>query len=344
MKEEPFVPSDPLGILAEPQGSQAEVASQKARASAAESDTEARGLRGREDRAAPGLGIDDGMRRARNDAANPLREGIIESARALGVSPVDLATAISYETGGTFDPTQRGPTTQWGKHRGLIQFGEPQAQRYGVNWNDPVGSQLGADGAIVKYLRDTGVKPGMGLMDIYSAINAGGVGRYDRTDANNGGAPGTVADKVSTQMAGHRAKAQALLGGEFTPSVAYRAARPQRAGATIPAFDATDWHETEAELKDDADETTSPDDRATAAILGLSKRSATDDAPGLAESARSRPAQAAPETTMETDTDAEIAALDARIAAMQQAAFRDARAAAQLALLQQQRSNLLAMG
>src|SRR5690606_16799416 len=59
--------------------------------------------------------------------------GIVETANALGIDPVDLATTISYETGGTFDPTKSGPTTKWGQHRGLIQFGEPQAQQYGVN-------------------------------------------------------------------------------------------------------------------------------------------------------------------------------------------------------------------
>jgi hypothetical protein len=141
-----------------------------------------------------------------------IRSGIIETANALGIDPVDLGTAISYETGGTFDPVKSGPTTQWGTHRGLIQFGEPQAKQYGVDWNNPVGSQLGANGAVANYLRATGVKPGMGLMDVYSAINAGGVGRYDRSDAKNGGAPGTVADKVNNQMGGHRVKAIALLG------------------------------------------------------------------------------------------------------------------------------------
>ena len=81
---------------------------------------------------------------------NRLAAGIVETANALGMDPVDLATIISYETGGTFDPSQAGPTTQWGQHRGLIQFGEPQAREYGVDWNDPLGSQLGADGAIAR--------------------------------------------------------------------------------------------------------------------------------------------------------------------------------------------------
>ncbi|MCO5157596.1 MAG: hypothetical protein M9945_12750 [Aquamicrobium sp.] len=145
---------------------------------------------------------------------NDLRSGIISTAKALGIDATDLATAISYETAGTFDPTKRGPRTQWGQHRGLIQFGEPQAKEHGVDWNNPVGSQLGPDGAVASYLRKAGVQPGMGLMDVYSAINAGGVGRYNASDANNGGAPGTVADKVNNQMAGHRQKALALLGSE----------------------------------------------------------------------------------------------------------------------------------
>lgn len=140
-----------------------------------------------------------------------LRAGIMQSAGALGVNPLDLATAISYETAGTFDPRKAGPKTQWGQHRGLIQFGEPQAQKYGVNWEDPIGSQLGEGGAVVRYLKDTGVQPGMGLLDIYSAINAGGVGRFDASDANNGGAPGTVRDKVENQMADHRRKAAQML-------------------------------------------------------------------------------------------------------------------------------------
>ena len=149
---------------------------------------------------------------------NRLAQGILSTANALGMDPIDLATIISYETGGTFDPAQPGPTTQWGQHRGLIQFGEPQAQQYGVDWNDPMGSQLGPDGAIARYFRNAGWQPGMGMLDAYSAVNAGRVGRYSASDANNGGAPGTVRDKVEQQMGGHRAKALALLGGQDYPS------------------------------------------------------------------------------------------------------------------------------
>lgn len=166
-----------------------------------------------------------------------LAGGIIETARAIGADPLDLATAISYETAGTFDPTKRGPTTQWGQHRGLIQFGEPQAQQYGVDWNDPLGSQLGPDGAIAKYFRSSGFKPGMSGLDLYSTINAGAPGRYKASDADNGGAPGDVADKWNNQMAGHREKAMALLGGQYTPQArGSYAPQPQQDSGVLAAL------------------------------------------------------------------------------------------------------------
>ena len=141
-----------------------------------------------------------------------IANGIRATAASLGMDPYDLATIISYETAGTFDPTKAGPTTQWGQHRGLIQFGEPQARQYGVNWDDAVGSQLGENGAVAQYFRGNGYEPGMGLLDAYSIVNAGAPGRYNASDANNGGAPGSVADKVNNQMAGHIANARRLLG------------------------------------------------------------------------------------------------------------------------------------
>lgn len=163
-----------------------------------------------------------------------LRDGIIETANAIGADPLDLATAISYETAGTFDPLKKGPTTQHGQHQGLIQFGEPQAQKFGVDWSDPLGSQLGANGAVANYFRASGFKPGMSGLDLYSTINAGSPGRYSASDANNGGAPGDVRDKWENQMQGHRQKALALLGGgsagvDYTPTGAIPAKTPQEA-------------------------------------------------------------------------------------------------------------------
>ncbi len=129
-------------------------------------------------------------------------------AEKMGVSAKDLLTVMSYETGGTLDPWMAGPTTQWGQHRGLIQWGEPQAAKYGVNGDSSITAQVEAAG---KYLADAGVKTGDGLLQIYAAINAGDATRIHASDAGNGAAPGTVLDKVNHQMGGHQARADGLL-------------------------------------------------------------------------------------------------------------------------------------
>lgn len=152
--------------------------------------------------------------------------GIRRVAKNLGIDPSDLGTSISYETGGKFDPNMYGGAG--GKHLGLIQFGPTEQQKYGVTPNMPIDQHFGA---VENYLRDRGVKPGMGMLDLYSTINAGRPGRYDASDANNGGAPGTVADKVASMVA-HRAKANALLGNNPEDP---NAPTPVPAPATPPA-------------------------------------------------------------------------------------------------------------
>jgi len=97
---------------------------------------------------------------------------------------------------------------QGGKYLGLIQFSPENQQKYGVHDKQTAPEQMQA---VEAYLKDRGLKPGMGLLDTYSTINAGRPGLYNRSDAANGGAPGTVADKVAS-MAGHRMRANALLG------------------------------------------------------------------------------------------------------------------------------------
>jgi hypothetical protein len=162
--------------------------------------------------------------------AMDVRTGIIEAAQALGMNPVDLATIISYETGGTFNASATNPD---GQHRGLLQFGAPEQQQYGVNWQDPVGSQLGANGAVVRYFRDRGYKPGMPLNETYSIVNAGSPGHQDAVDGTT-----TVAQKVAS-MQPHQAKAQALLGGSTPagaqgPGYAYDFPAPAAAGEAPP--------------------------------------------------------------------------------------------------------------
>jgi len=151
----------------------------------------------------------------------------------LGINPSDLGTAISYETGGTFDPNLWGGSKN--KYLGLIQFGPEEQAKYGVKPGMPLDEHFSA---IENFLRDRGVKPGMGMLDLYSTINAGSPGKYNASDANNGGMPGTVADKVATQMVGHRARANSMLGDDSTPisiNPAAQQSQVSQAAALAPA-------------------------------------------------------------------------------------------------------------
>lgn len=172
------------------------------------------------------------------DQAAEMARGIQAAAKAIGVSPDDLATAISYETGGTMHPWQKGPTTKWGTHRGLIQWGEPQARKYGVSAESSITDQLMAAS---RYLRDRGVKPGDGLLQIYAAINAGHASKIHATDAHNGGAPGTVLDKVATMGRHKGALSRLERQGGVTPPAAgtFDASRFNMVqdGRGLPAFD-----------------------------------------------------------------------------------------------------------
>ncbi|QDB99517.1 hypothetical protein [Mesorhizobium sp. 8] len=143
-----------------------------------------------------------------------LADAIRKHAKRIGANPEDFATAISYETGGTFDPWKKGPATQWGQHEGFIQMGETQRQQFGYQQGKSIDELVGAS---ADYLVANGFKPGMSGLDLYSTINAGAPGRYGASDAANGGASGDVADKWNNQMGDHRKKAQALLGGSYTP-------------------------------------------------------------------------------------------------------------------------------
>jgi len=142
-----------------------------------------------------------------------IASGIFSTANQLGISPIDLATAISYETAGTFNPLELGLETKYGQHQGLIQFGEPQANQYGVSFEtrpQAISTQLGPGAGIYQYLKAVGVKPGMGLDQIYSAINTGGINNFEMTDSRAGGMPGTVAEKVAS-MGDHKKNAEKFM-------------------------------------------------------------------------------------------------------------------------------------
>lgn len=128
---------------------------------------------------------------------------VTAAANQLGIDPLDLATAISYETNGSFRTDIQGG--RGGRYLGLIQFGPEEQQKYGVTADQSFEDQVTS---AVRFLQDRGFKPGMSLMDLYSTINAGTPGRYDASDR-----PGsTVRSHVNTMLnSKYRTRAEEFL-------------------------------------------------------------------------------------------------------------------------------------
>lgn len=133
-----------------------------------------------------------------------------QAAKELGTSPRDLATVISYESG--FNPRKWGG--KGGNYMGLIQFGPSERAQFGANDQQTFKEQMPA---VVRYLKSRKFKPGMGLMDLYSTINAGSPGLYDRSDGY-----GTVRSHTAKMIATHTARAERFLasGSKDAPDLA----------------------------------------------------------------------------------------------------------------------------
>lgn len=125
-------------------------------------------------------------------------------AREFGLKPAEVAAVMSYETGGSFSPTVMGGKN--GQYMGLIQFGPAERAKYGITKSS---SPEQWTKAITSFLHDRGFKRGMGVLDLYSTINAGQPGRYNASDGN-----GTVRGHVDKILRDHTAKATAWLGSQ----------------------------------------------------------------------------------------------------------------------------------
>lgn len=153
-----------------------------------------------------------------------MSDSIKTAAAELGISPVDLATVISYETGGKFSTSIMGG--KGGNYMGLIQFGPAERAKYGVSAGQSFPDQMAA---VVRYLKDRGLKPGMNIYDLYSTINAGTPGRYGASD----GPGNTVKGHVEAMLASpHRKRAEALIGGGAVdiPVSGYELPKPPSGG------------------------------------------------------------------------------------------------------------------
>lgn len=133
-------------------------------------------------------------------------EAIQRAADNLGIDPADLATIISYETMGTFSPSIMGG--KGGNYMGLIQFGKPERKKYGVSRGQSFEEQMES---VESYLRDRGLKPGMGINDLYSTVNAGSPGRYNASDRPGEDVLSHVKKMMSSQ---HRSMAEGMFGDD----------------------------------------------------------------------------------------------------------------------------------
>lgn len=122
--------------------------------------------------------------------AGERQRAIIREANKLGIDPSDLATVISYETIGTFNPDIIGG--KGNQYKGLIQFGPEEQRKYlkpGMTFDEQMV-------AVGRFLEDRGYKkwlennPEASLMEkrtaLYSTINAGSPGKEYWGRSDNG--------------------------------------------------------------------------------------------------------------------------------------------------------------
>ena len=143
----------------------------------------------------------------------PRQQAIVAAAKQVGIRPIDLAAAMSYETIGSFDPSI---TNQLG-YSGLIQFSPDNQKTYGVTADSTFEEQAHA---AARYLKDRGVRPGDGINRIYAAIligNADGKGPngedyMDAEDVNGNSVNSALKDLLPG--GGHYQNADRFLRGD----------------------------------------------------------------------------------------------------------------------------------
>jgi hypothetical protein len=168
-------------------------------------------------RAGAGMGITGLPRRASmGGATSSQRDALMSAASELGVSPIDLATIIGFETAGTYDPNKVGG--QGNNYQGLIQFGIPERTAYGVTPGMTFEEQL--RGPVVRFFKDRFNKAGMDtqgadLLQLYTTVLAGNPGANPDapdsfgTTARNAVNPATEKGRI---MAQHREAARKRFG------------------------------------------------------------------------------------------------------------------------------------
>ena len=138
------------------------------------------------------------------------RQALQDVAAELGVDPIDLATIIGFETGGSYSPDQVGG--EGDNYMGLIQFGIPERRKYGVTKGMSFEDQL--RGPVLKFFKDRFAGVGMStqgatLEDLYTTVLAGN----PKANRNAADSFGTTARSGAARMSKeHRAAAMQRFG------------------------------------------------------------------------------------------------------------------------------------
>lgn len=193
-----------------------------------------------------------------NSSNKDIANGIVSLAQWAKVSPEDLAALIALETSGTFNPAIKGG--KGNNYQGLIQFGSNERRKYDLNSDSDFRNLQKQFTAIQRFLSDRGFKPGMGIAQLYSTINAGSPGHLGRSDGFKL-AP-TVIDKVklfTNPNSGYFKKGVSMLGGSMSNPIYTKSANdnaPQGRLETVASSGFTDvggsWKEILSKEKDSA--------------------------------------------------------------------------------------------
>ncbi len=131
-------------------------------------------------------------------------KALVAAAAKLGVSPLDLATIIGFETGGTYSPSKMGGAG--GNYMGLIQFGPNERKQYGAYRGQSFEEQV--QGPVVKYFQDRFAGVGMStqgadLLTLYRTV----LGGNPKASLTGRDAFGTSPQSGVAAMAPHRSEA-----------------------------------------------------------------------------------------------------------------------------------------
>lgn len=96
------------------------------------------------------------------------RQAIFDAAKKLGLNPYEFGGFLSLESGANMDPNIVGGAG--GRHKGLIQFGQSEQQKYGIQGSQTRAGQIPK---VLQYFEDRGYKPGMGIEKAYATVLGG---------------------------------------------------------------------------------------------------------------------------------------------------------------------------